>query len=113
MVVSVTHVKTNNVADWTQEQLNSVINGGAAPLPPIGTQLNDIVLPSDWNNDHVIDTAGANEGDVLTVVDGAAEWSNSPVIIQPTEPVVTTDALWVQTGLGCKGTGFSLWYIEA
>lgn len=54
-MATIRHVKTNNVADWTQEQLNSVINGGAAPLPPIGTQLDDIVLPSDWNDDHVIE----------------------------------------------------------
>ena len=35
------------------------------------------------------------------------------VFIQPDEPAITAPSLWVQTGLGCKGTGFSLWYIEA
>ena len=113
MVIQVKHAKTNAIADWTQPQLDAIIAGGAAPLPPVGTTLAEVTLSSDWNDDHVIDTTGASNGDVLTIVAGEAEWSNSPVIIQPTEPAVTSDALWIQTGLGCKGTGFSLWYIEA
>lgn len=45
------HSKTNNITDWTQPELDVVIGGGAAPLLPGGTVLNDIVLPSDWNAD--------------------------------------------------------------
>lgn len=54
MPFTVKHVKTNNIPDWTQSQLDTVIAGGAAPLPPTGTVLNDIVLPSDWNADLVV-----------------------------------------------------------
>jgi len=42
--------KVNNIPDWTQAQLNTVINGGAPPPLPANTVLNDIVLPSDWNS---------------------------------------------------------------
>lgn len=41
--------KINNIPDWTQAQLNTVVNGGAPPPLPANTVLNDIVLPSDWN----------------------------------------------------------------
>lgn len=75
MTVTITHAKTNTLTDWTQPQLDDIIAGGAPPLPPSGTVLNDIVLPSDWNADHEIDTTGASNGDVLTVVSGAAEWA--------------------------------------
>lgn len=30
---------------------------------------------AEWNDDHVIDTTGATDGDILTVVAGEAEWS--------------------------------------
>lgn len=52
MPFTIKHAKTNNIADWTQAQLNTIISGGAAPLPPAGTVLNDVTLSSDWNNDH-------------------------------------------------------------
>lgn len=54
MAITIKHTKTNNVADWTQTQLDTIIAGGAAPLPPPGTVLNDVTLPSDWNHDHTI-----------------------------------------------------------
>lgn len=53
-MATIKHSKTNNITDWTQAELNTVIAGGAAPLPPGGTVLNDVVLPSDWNDDHTI-----------------------------------------------------------
>lgn len=53
-MLTITHTKVNNVTDWTQAQLNTIIAGGAAPLPPAGTVLNDVVLPSDWNHNHDI-----------------------------------------------------------
>jgi hypothetical protein len=54
------HKKTNNIADWTQAQLNTILAGGAPPLPPAGTVLNDVVLPSNWNDDHDISGLLAN-----------------------------------------------------
>ena len=50
MTVTIHHAKTNNITDWTQAQLDAIIAGDAPPLPPGGTVLNDVVLPSDWNN---------------------------------------------------------------
>lgn len=50
------HAKTNNVADWTQADLDAQIAlGNFAP----GTVLADIVLPQDWNADHVNDFTNA------------------------------------------------------
>jgi len=37
MAITVTHAKTNAIADWTQHQLDEIIAGGAAPLPPAGS----------------------------------------------------------------------------
>jgi len=54
MAITITHAKTNAIADWTQPQLDAIIAGGAAPLPPVGTTLAEVTLPSDWNDDHVI-----------------------------------------------------------
>jgi hypothetical protein len=51
MAVVVTHGKTNNIADWTQADLDAQIALGN--FPP-GTILADIVLPSDWNDDHTV-----------------------------------------------------------
>jgi Repeat of unknown function (DUF5907) len=47
--MAITHAKTNNIADWTQVELDAQIKLGRFP---IGTLLADIVLPSDWNDDH-------------------------------------------------------------
>lgn len=53
--MAIKHKKTANVNDWTQAQLDSIIAGNPAPLPPPGTVLNDVVLPKhDWNDDHTI-----------------------------------------------------------
>lgn len=51
MVVSVTHAKVNNIADWTQAELDAQIAAGNYPA---GTTLADITLPSDWNDGHTI-----------------------------------------------------------
>lgn len=49
MALVITHAKTNDVADWTQADLDAQIAlGNFAP----GTLLADIFLPSDWNDDH-------------------------------------------------------------
>ena len=49
MAVTIKHAKTDTIADWTQSDLDAQIAAGN--YPP-GTVLADIVLPSDWNNDH-------------------------------------------------------------
>lgn len=51
MALTVNHAKTDNIADWTQADLDAEIAAGNFPA---GTVLNDIVLPSDWNDDHTL-----------------------------------------------------------
>lgn len=51
MAIRIRHIKTNQVADWTQADLDYQISIGNYPS---GTTLEDIVLPSDWNGDHDI-----------------------------------------------------------
>ena len=51
MAITIKHAKTDNIADWTQTDLDAQIALGN--FPP-GTLLADIVLPSDWNNDHTL-----------------------------------------------------------
>lgn len=56
-MVSVTHNKVDTIADWTQPDLDALIAAGQYPA---GTTLADIVLPSDWNDDHAFQL-GADE----------------------------------------------------
>jgi len=51
MAITIKHAKTDTIADWTQADLDAQIALGNFPA---GTLLADIVLPSDWNNDHTI-----------------------------------------------------------
>lgn len=51
MAITIKHAKTDTIADWTQSDLDAQIALGNFPA---GTVLADIVLPSDWNNDHTI-----------------------------------------------------------
>jgi hypothetical protein len=51
MAITIKHAKTDSIADWTQADLDAQIALGNFPA---GTVLADIVLPSDWNNDHTI-----------------------------------------------------------
>jgi hypothetical protein len=60
MALTITHAKTNAIADWSQATLDAVIAGTATGLPPAGTTLNQIVLPSDWNDDHTITFTGSD-----------------------------------------------------
>jgi hypothetical protein len=55
MTVIVKHNKTNSITDWTQAQLDEQIALGNFPS---GTTLANIVLPSDWNNDHTLTGLG-------------------------------------------------------
>ena len=49
MAITIKHAKTDTISDWTQTDLDAQIALGN--FPP-GTTLANIVLPSDWNNDH-------------------------------------------------------------
>jgi hypothetical protein len=55
MAITIKHAKHDNIADWTQADLDAQIAAGN--YPP-GTLLADIVLPSDWNNDHTVTGLG-------------------------------------------------------
>jgi hypothetical protein len=56
MAISLKHAKTNDIADWTQTDLDAaIVAGDFAP----GTLLDNIALPSDWNAEHTL-TATAN-----------------------------------------------------
>ena len=55
MTVTVKHNKTNAISDWTQAQLDEQIALGNFAE---GTVLADIVLPSDWNDDHTLTGLG-------------------------------------------------------
>jgi hypothetical protein len=55
MALTVTHTKTNAIADWSQAELDYQISLGNYPS---GTTLADIVLPSDWNAEHFIEGLG-------------------------------------------------------
>ena len=49
MAVVLRHRKTDTIPDFTQSDLDRHIANGHYPS---GTKLTDIVLPSDWNDDH-------------------------------------------------------------
>ena len=55
MAITIKHAKTDTITDWTQTDLDAQIALGN--FPP-GTTLADIVLPSDWNNDHTVTGLG-------------------------------------------------------
>lgn len=74
MSLAITHTKTNTVPDWTQPQLNTIIAGGAAPLPPAGTLLANVTLTSDWNAAHTISGGGANQ---VLYTDGSGNMAQS------------------------------------
>jgi hypothetical protein len=70
MAITIKHAKTDSIADWTQADLDAQIAAGN--FPP-GTLLANIVLPSDWNNDHTVSgtIAIANGGTGQTTANAA------------------------------------------
>jgi hypothetical protein len=70
MAILVKHLKANAVVDWTQAELDAQIAlGNFAP----GTTLADIVLPSDWNDDHDLTgfgTMAEQDADNVTITGG-------------------------------------------
>lgn len=65
MTVTVTHTKTVTVPDFTQADLNAQIALGN--YPP-GTQLSDVALPSDWNDDHELEGIDIIENNLRKIV---------------------------------------------
>jgi len=71
-MATIKHTKTNALADWTQLQLDTVIAGGAAPLPPSGTTVSQVVQPTDWNADHTFDASFVELNDTPNSYTGQA-----------------------------------------
>lgn len=61
MAISILHNKVDQIPDWTQADLDAQIALGN--FPP-GTVLADIVLASDWNDDHTSPELDALEANV-------------------------------------------------
>ena len=102
MAVTIKHAKTDTIADWTQGDLDAQIALGN--FPP-GTLLADIVLPSDWNNDHTISGTVpiANGGTGQTTANAAIN-ALLPSQASNAGKVLSTDGSntsWIATG----GTG--------
>jgi len=98
MAITIKHAKTDNIADWTQADLDAQIAAGN--FPP-GTVLADIVLPSDWNNDHTFTgTLGvSNGGTGATTLTGYVK-GNGTSAFTASSTVPSTDI----TGLGTMST---------
>ena len=102
MAVTIKHAKTDNIADWTQADLDAQIALGNYPA---GTVLADIVLPSDWNNDHTLSgtIAIANGGTGQTTANAAIN-ALLPSQASQSGKVLSTDGTntsWIAAG----GTG--------
>jgi hypothetical protein len=102
MAITIKHAKTDTIADWTQTDLDAQIALGN--FPP-GTLLADIVLPSDWNNDHTISGTVpiANGGTGQTTANAAIN-ALLPSQSSQSGKVLSTDGTntsWVAAG----GTG--------
>jgi hypothetical protein len=99
MAITIKHAKTDTIADWTQGDLDAQIALGN--FPP-GTVLADIVLPSDWNNDHTISgtIAISNGGTGQTTANAAinallpSQTSNNGKVLSTNG----TDTSWIAVG---------------
>jgi hypothetical protein len=105
MPITITHNKTNTVTNWTQAQLDAQIAlGNFAP----GTLLADIVLPSDWNDNHIVtgavESVNGQTGTVVlasdpnltilgTGVSGDEFRYNEPVIVVSSSTVFLDDTM--------------------
>ena len=98
MAITIKHAKTDNIADWTQADLDAQIALGN--FPP-GTVLADIVLPSDWNNSHTLSgtVPVANGGTGATTLTGYVK-GNGTSAFTASSTVPSTDV----TGLGTIST---------
>ena len=88
MTVTVKHAKTNAISDWTQAQLDEQIALGNFAE---GTVLADIVLPSDWNNDHTLTGVGTmaeQDANNVAITGGTATLSS---VTTPSVTATTND----------------------
>ena len=98
MAITIKHAKTDNISDWTQTDLDAQIALGN--FPP-GTVLADIVLPSDWNNDHTFTgTLGVSNGGTGTTTLTGYVKGNGTSAFTASTTVPSTDI----TGLGTMST---------
>lgn len=99
MAVTIKHAKTDTIADWTQADLDAQIALGNYPA---GTVLADIVLPSDWNNDHTLSgtIAIANGGTGQTTANAAINALLPSQTSQSGKVLSTdgTDTSWIAVG---------------
>jgi hypothetical protein len=102
MAITIKHAKTDTIADWTQADLDAQIALGNFPA---GTVLADIVLPSDWNNDHTISgTIAISNGGTGQTTANAAINALLPSQTSQSGKVLSTngtDTSWIAAG----GTG--------
>jgi len=102
MAITIKHAKTDTITDWTQADLDAQIALGN--FPP-GTLLANIVLPSDWNNDHTVSgtIAIANGGTGQTTANAAINALLPSQTSQSGKVLSTngTDTSWISSG----GTG--------
>ena len=98
MAITIKHAKTDTISDWTQSDLDAQIAAGNYPA---GTVLANIVLPSDWNNDHTFTgTLGvSNGGTGATTLTGYVK-GNGTSAFTASSTVPSTDV----TGLGTMST---------
>ena len=98
MAITIKHAKTDTISDWTQSDLDAQIAAGNYPA---GTVLANIVLPSDWNNDHTFTgTLGvSNGGTGATTLTGYVK-GNGTSAFTASSTVPSTDI----TGLGTMST---------
>ena len=98
MAVTIKHAKTDTISDWTQSDLDAQIALGN--YPP-GTVLADIVLPSDWNDDHTFTgTLGvSNGGTGATTLTGYVK-GNATSAFTASSTIPNTDI----SGLGTMST---------
>jgi len=98
MAITIKHAKTDTIADWTQTDLDAQIALGN--FPP-GTTLADIVLPSDWNDDHTFTgTLGvSNGGTGATTLTGYVK-GNGTSAFTASSTIPNTDV----SGLGTMAT---------
>lgn len=92
--MAIRHTKTNNITDWTQDELDAQIAAGNYPA---GTVLNDIVLPSDWNDDHtnpdIADVTGLTAAlDARVAANGAITGATKTKITYDAKGLVTAGA---------------------
>jgi len=99
MAITIKHAKTDTIADWTQADLDAQIALGNFPA---GTVLADIVLPSDWNNDHTISgTIAISNGGTGQTTATAAINALLPSQASQSGKVLSTDGTntsWIAAG---------------